>query len=296
MKINYNIEKIDSLLRDIAAITGLTLGFWDNKMNLLVVQPPKQNPFCYAIRCTVEGRQRCTKSDHEMLTECIVNHGPATRICHAGIPDSAVPLYYDDHLLGFISFGQLTNKLRPFDEVWQRIANLGIDVEKMKRAYNALPHYSHDHIRATTTIAKACIEYTLLEKMISISNTTAAEDIAAYIDEHLSERIFFIDIMNRFHLSKSALYDLFRRNFNTTVHSYIQSKRLEHAAAALTESDEPVADIAARFGIADQNYFSRIFKQTYGMSPLAYRHLHASASPGAVSKEKSASHLKAVKR
>ena len=130
----------------------------------------------------------------------------------------------------------------------------------------------------------------------SISARKAAEDIAAYIDEHLSERIFFADIMNRFHLSKSALYELFRRNFNTTVHSYIQSKRLEHAAAALTESDEPVADIAARFGIADQNYFSRIFKQTYGMSPLAYRHLHASASPGAVSKEKSASHLKAAKR
>lgn len=287
MKINYDIQKIDALLHDIAAITGLTLGFWDDKMNLLVVQPPKQNPFCYAIRCTAEGRQRCATSDHKMLTECIVNHGPATHTCHAGIPDSAVPLYYDDRLLGFISFGQLTDSLRPFGEVWQRVKDLGIPEKKMREAYNALPHYSRDHIRATTTIAKACVEYTLLEKMISISNTTQAEDIAAYIDEHLAENITFTDIMSRFHLSKSTLYDLFHRSFKTTVHAYIQAKRLECAAVALAESEEPVAGIGTRVGINDQNYFSRIFKKTYGMPPLAYRRAHFSVTPKATPTEKS---------
>ena len=154
MKINYDIQKIDALLHDIAAITGLTLGFWDNRMNLLVVQPPKQNPFCYAIRCTAEGRQRCAGSDFSLLTECIVNHGPATHTCHAGIPDSAVPLYYGESLLGFITFGQLTDNLRPFDEIWQRIKDLGIPESEMRKAYNALPHCSCDHMRATTTIAR----------------------------------------------------------------------------------------------------------------------------------------------
>ncbi len=292
MKINYDIQKIDSLLRDIAAITGLTLGFWDNKMNLLVVQPPKQNAFCYAIRCTPEGRLRCAGSDYAMLSECIVNHGPATRTCHAGIPDSAVPLYYDNLLLGFVSFGQLTDNMRPFNEIWHRVADLGLDRSAMEKAYNALPHYSQDHIRATTTIAKACVEYTLLMNMISITNSTQAEDIAAFIEDNLSKSITYTDVMNRFHLSKSALYDLFHRNFNTTVQSYIQAKRLEHAAAALTESEASVADIAVRFGITDQNYFSRLFKQTYGMSPLAYRRLHFSVTPKAAPTGKSAPHRK----
>ena len=39
----------------------------------------------------------------------------------------------------------------------------------------------------------------------------------------------------------------------------------------LDETDLPVAEVAARVGMVDVAYFSRLFKKKYGLSPLRYR-------------------------
>ena len=42
-------------------------------------------------------------------------------------------------------------------------------------------------------------------------------------------------------------------------------------ARLLDETDLPVAEVAARVGMVDVAYFSRLFKKKYGLSPLRYR-------------------------
>ena len=109
MKIDYNIEKISKLLHDLYLLTNLTLGFWDNNMNLMVVYPPEQTSFCRKIRSTAKGLERCLECDRIILHYCAITNTVCTRNCHAGIPDSALPLYHNELLLGFITFGQFIN-------------------------------------------------------------------------------------------------------------------------------------------------------------------------------------------
>ena len=47
--------------------------------------------------------------------------------------------------------------------------------------------------------------------------------------------------------------------------------RLEKAAALLLRGHSSVAEVALCSGFTDQNYFARMFKQQYRITPLEYR-------------------------
>jgi len=274
MEIHYDLKQINKLLSDIYTITGLTLGFWDNKMNLMTVQPPGQNPFCKRIRSTPEGLKRCISSDREILKQCAATHSVCTHRCHAGLHDSAVPLYFKDQLLGFITYGQMHNtseEVLPFDKIADRLKDLPLDTERLHRDSETLPRYSREQLDAITTVAMACIRYTLFEKMIFTRETTRFEEVSEFIDLHLHQNITYETLMKEFHVSRSTLYDTFYRHAKMPVHAYIEKKRMERAADLLLHTADSVAAIAFSVGMEDQNYFTRRFKKYYSLSPLKYR-------------------------
>jgi AraC family transcriptional activator of tynA and feaB len=57
-----------------------------------------------------------------------------------------------------------------------------------------------------------------------------------------------------------------------TVHEVVRLRRLAHAREELAGTDQPVSDIAYRWGFSDTSHFSRTFKAHYGSSPTHYRH------------------------
>jgi transcriptional regulator GlxA family with amidase domain len=52
----------------------------------------------------------------------------------------------------------------------------------------------------------------------------------------------------------------------------IADLRLEHAAALLAATSDPIAEIASRCGFASQSYFTRCFTAAHSLSPRAFRH------------------------
>jgi AraC-like DNA-binding protein len=72
---------------------------------------------------------------------------------------------------------------------------------------------------------------------------------------------------------------MFRRTFGETPRAYLQSRRLERAAALLRYTDRSVADICAMVGLKSLGTFTTNFARVYGLSPAAYR---ASMPPASV--------------
>jgi AraC-like DNA-binding protein/mannose-6-phosphate isomerase-like protein (cupin superfamily) len=68
------------------------------------------------------------------------------------------------------------------------------------------------------------------------------------------------------HLSRSM-----REHYGTTPTAFVNDLRLEHAAALLATTNQPLALIAARCGFASQSYFSRCFSAAHGISPREFR-------------------------
>ena len=52
---------------------------------------------------------------------------------------------------------------------------------------------------------------------------------------------------------------------------YLLQQRLEEAVAALRTSPAPIKTIALRCGFTDPNYFAKVFRRTFGLSPRAFR-------------------------
>lgn len=72
-------------------------------------------------------------------------------------------------------------------------------------------------------------------------------------------------------ISKRYLHELYK-DVNGTVSQQIRDQRLTAARDRLSSSgDMTIADVAYRFGFADQAQFSRLFKARFGMPPSEYR-------------------------
>ncbi len=78
-------------------------------------------------------------------------------------------------------------------------------------------------------------------------------------------------LAQQFHVSPSYLSTLFKKETGQSFTEYLTQKRLAFAKKLLRETDLPINAVAAECGIADNNYFARIFKAQEGMTPAQYR-------------------------
>ena len=85
-------------------------------------------------------------------------------------------------------------------------------------------------------------------------------------------------------MSQSSLRRLFKLHTGKTPGDFLKELRMATAARSLLTSNRRVSAIAYEVGFDDLNYFSRIFKATFGISPQAYR--KASREQGVGKKKK----------
>jgi AraC family transcriptional regulator len=72
-------------------------------------------------------------------------------------------------------------------------------------------------------------------------------------------------------VSEAHLIRRFRQRFRVTPHAYLQRQRLEKARMLLRTGSDPVAAIAAQVGFRNASHFTRCFRESYAVTPLAFR-------------------------
>jgi AraC-like DNA-binding protein len=95
--------------------------------------------------------------------------------------------------------------------------------------------------------------------------------VLAHIDAHLDRELDVAALCRIGGMSKSTLERGFRALFGAPVMRHVIRLRLEAARAMLAADDQPIAEIARRVGIADPNYFSRLFRRHLGVAPRSLR-------------------------
>lgn len=66
----------------------------------------------------------------------------------------------------------------------------------------------------------------------------------------------------------------FKRTTGVSYHAYCNQLRLQYAENYLIHSNKSIAEIAREIGIDTASYFTRMFKQRYGISPMQFRQQH----------------------
>ena len=101
--------------------------------------------------------------------------------------------------------------------------------------------------------------------LLLVSNTMA------HIDQHFREALCVEELAQIGGLSLRSFQRHFLRAGGMTVVRYIARRRLEEACRLLKEGRTNIAETALQSGFRDPNYFSRTFKETYGMTAKQYQ-------------------------
>ena len=81
-------------------------------------------------------------------------------------------------------------------------------------------------------------------------------------------------IAEKLGISNSYLCYLFKHDYHEHLTTTINKMRLKNALIDIKNTNLSISDITKKYGFKSHSYFSKIFKQHYGISPLQYRKWH----------------------
>lgn len=105
-----------------------------------------------------------------------------------------------------------------------------------------------------------------------IGNVANAREL---INDEYDRKIRLAELAALCDLSQSQLLRAFKKQFGTSPHQYLLDRRIEMAKRCLlSETCEPLGQLAASLGFADQSHFTRQFCRATGVTPNRFRSSH----------------------
>ncbi|MFB0710670.1 regulatory protein PocR [Buttiauxella noackiae] len=284
-----NSELINKIAQDFAQATGLAVvvvnihGEEISKLFnfTLFCQLMRQHPQ-HSIRCRMSDRVgglEASKSNHR----CIYR-------CHAGLTDFSIPLVITGHLVGFVLCGQVRLRndvelvhILDIDDRWQA------DPSLMSEFLN-VPEMDYSRVIASadllTLIIENCLKKQINFVMIKDQQQPAEKSrigrgqnphdskmkkALRYIDTHLSDELRLEDVAAHIYLSPYYFSKLFKKYQGIGFNAWVNRQRMVSAREMLCHSDWSIASIARNLGFSQTSYFCKVFRQTYQVTPQAFR-------------------------
>ncbi|WP_239616229.1 response regulator [Cohnella mopanensis] len=97
------------------------------------------------------------------------------------------------------------------------------------------------------------------------------EPIERFIQDHLAEEITLREIANKFSYSANHMGFLFKEQTGESFNEYLVRNRMEKARILLQVPTLKIYEVADHVGYKSLAYFSRLFKEHYGITPGDYR-------------------------
>ena len=270
MELKINFEKLNDIMQAFYALTKIKIVIFDAAHNEICSYPQGSDClFCRKMKALPMTAKKCADNDKQMFQECRKTGKLMLYTCHAGLVEGCAPLKYNGRIIGYIMFGQISDL--PNREVLNQNVTFvcreyGLDVQEFLRAAKSIRLKSYDTIMYAAKIFEACISYILLNEMLTPEEDKIIAQSETYIASHMEEVTVEL-LCDHLGISRTCLYDVFRKKTGMGVSGFIRTRQFERAKQLLCDSNLSVREIAGKCGFADYNYFSRVFKKRFGVSP-----------------------------
>lgn len=145
-----------------------------------------------------------------------------------------------------------------------------------------LEFYQHKEFYQQILYSKIIELWTLFARQIQESsqkdNVEYTEDIAqilAYIQKHYAH-VTLGEVAKKFGFSENYLSKYIQKYTGTKFNQIVHNFKLQNAIIYLIHSNLSLAEIAEIVGYNDINYFGKVFRREFGVSPGIYRNQHKS--------------------
>lgn len=102
-----------------------------------------------------------------------------------------------------------------------------------------------------------------------------AFSVRDFINEHFDSQLSLQSLADLFRISPNYLATQYKEYTGKTVITEIADVRLKHATGLLESTNHSIPEIAASLGYQSTEYFFRVFKKKFDMTPGQYRALHS---------------------
>lgn len=140
------------------------------------------------------------------------------------------------------------------------------DAESVKLYESATESISNLKKWAHYVISKSAQYIDLIENTDSV-----VLRVQKYIQAHFSEELTREQLAEHVYLSPDYLSRVFHKEAGMSISEYMTQERLKEAKKLLADTDIPVAEITFRAGYTNWAYFSKVFKDKTGKTPVQYR-------------------------
>ena len=137
---------------------------------------------------------------------------------------------------------------------------------------------SEEMIRNAVNGAKQMMEYSenLVRRAIEyrqyVNKTdSVANQICMYIDAHYQEEIHRDQLAELVFLNTDYMSRIFKKEKGISISTYILQKRVDEAKKLLVQSNLPINTVSLYVGYSNFSYFTKMFKENTGYTPLEYR-------------------------
>lgn len=142
------------------------------------------------------------------------------------------------------------------------------DIRKLVSVFS--PAHITQHYHSKEKLANI-LNYILLElsdmQTIDTKNDHIIK-IIRYIDEHITESITLSSISEEINLSREYISAIFKKEMKTTLTEYINKQKIRLAKDIISGNHMELRDVAEYVGYNNYNYFSRLFKKYYDITPI----------------------------
>lgn len=132
--------------------------------------------------------------------------------------------------------------------------------------YSASPDYDDP-----AQLPEAYMQALLRSPMHEQTDNLIVRKAKEYVDRHLVEDISLAKVAQAIHASPGHLSRVFCREVGENFSEYVIRNKMEYAQKLLRDTNRKVYEIAADIGYSNPHYFSKLFKERTGVTPLDYR-------------------------
>lgn len=266
---DFPTNTIDQLLIDFHSLTGMKICIFDANGKEIGFYPERFSSFCGKLRKNRDFDDKCRTCDQNAIAECRATKKAKIYTCHAGLTECVSPIIVAGVIRGFIAFGQIKQG--------------DVNLQSQEKTINLFPHLQAEYdllpliprrkIQAAAHVLEVCASYEQLKSFATTLESNLTARIEEFIHENIDKNLTVEKLCRHFRCSRKEFYGIIKRAYNCTPAEFVKSSRLKFACELLKTTDKSISKIAVLCGIQDYNYFSKVFKKHYGISPREYRKL-----------------------
>lgn len=270
--------------KDLYMLTGLPFDFVDLRLrqskNLRAYRV--FTPFCSLVKNAPLGSKACELDEQREVADCVNKQKCMLRRCHLGLIEIIVPVIINTKVVGMLCTGQFVYQppsQRQFQKIQKRLAGMGIDLQKARKAYFSAPVIEKRRVTAIIGLIQMVVGLIDTRRLQALKSAVAHDSLRKALDfmeAHYAEPMTLPVVAKEADLSVSRLAHVFKAQIGMSITAYLNLIRVNWAKYYLVNSSLRASETAFQVGFGNLSHFNHVFRQSTGLSPTQYRQQHTS--------------------